>query len=274
MPTQPAIAVCAPMRTLWPIWIRLSSLTPSLDHGVAERRRGRCRCWRRSRRRRRCARAPSCSIFSQRPACGREAEAVGADHGAGVDDAARADGRVSARGSTRGASRVPRRCGSRAPTTACAPMRAPSPMTAPASITANGADRRRRRRSRAAGSIAALAMDAGRRPAAACARPTTGSGGRSRGTGRRVTIAAPRASGRVAQRRRDDDAAGARAGELLLVDAGWRGSEMVDGVGRLERRDARRCAAAGSPISSPPSRPDDLAERGTRLHPVTCRPRR
>ena len=28
-PTQPAIAVCAPIRTLWPIWIRLSSLTPS-----------------------------------------------------------------------------------------------------------------------------------------------------------------------------------------------------------------------------------------------------
>jgi hypothetical protein len=28
-PTQPAMAVCAPMCTLWPIWIRLSSLTPS-----------------------------------------------------------------------------------------------------------------------------------------------------------------------------------------------------------------------------------------------------
>ena len=28
-PTQPAMAVCAPMRTLWPIWIRLSSFTPS-----------------------------------------------------------------------------------------------------------------------------------------------------------------------------------------------------------------------------------------------------
>ena len=29
MPVQPAIAVCAPMRTLCPTWIRLSSLTPS-----------------------------------------------------------------------------------------------------------------------------------------------------------------------------------------------------------------------------------------------------
>ena len=28
-PTQPAIAVCAPMRQLWPIWIWLSSFTPS-----------------------------------------------------------------------------------------------------------------------------------------------------------------------------------------------------------------------------------------------------
>ncbi len=37
MPLQPAIAVCAPMRTLWPIWIWLSSLTPSLDHRVLDR---------------------------------------------------------------------------------------------------------------------------------------------------------------------------------------------------------------------------------------------
>jgi hypothetical protein len=36
-PTQPAIALCAPMCTLWPIWIRLSSLTPSSMHGVVER---------------------------------------------------------------------------------------------------------------------------------------------------------------------------------------------------------------------------------------------
>ena len=28
-PTQPAIAVLRPTRTLWPIWIRLSSFTPS-----------------------------------------------------------------------------------------------------------------------------------------------------------------------------------------------------------------------------------------------------
>jgi hypothetical protein len=36
-PTQPAMALCAPMCTLWPIWIRLSSLTPSSMHGVVER---------------------------------------------------------------------------------------------------------------------------------------------------------------------------------------------------------------------------------------------
>ncbi len=41
-----------------------------LEHRVLAARRGRRSCWRRSRRRRRCRTAPSCSIFSQRPSIG------------------------------------------------------------------------------------------------------------------------------------------------------------------------------------------------------------
>ena len=101
-PAQPAIAVCLPMRTLWPIWIRLSSFTPSsitvscqraaVDAGVgadldvvADAHR-----------------AQLLDLFPARPACGREAEAVGADHHAGMQDAALADRRSPRPRVTRG----------------------------------------------------------------------------------------------------------------------------------------------------------------------------
>jgi hypothetical protein len=88
MPTQPAMALCAPMCTLWPIWIRLSSLTPSSSTVSSSAPRSMqvlapistsspMRT------------APSCSILTQRALAGREAEAVGADDRATVQDAAR-----------------------------------------------------------------------------------------------------------------------------------------------------------------------------------------
>ena len=68
MPTHAAIAVCAPMRTLWPIWIWLSSLTPSRSR-CPRSRRDRSWCWRRSPRPHRCApRRPAAPSATRRPA--------------------------------------------------------------------------------------------------------------------------------------------------------------------------------------------------------------
>ena len=99
-PTQPAIAVCLPMRTLWPIWIRLSSLTPSsitvssqraaVDAGVGADLDV-------------VADAHRAELLDLDPGAlvRREAEAVGADHHAGMQQAARADDAVLAHGHAR-----------------------------------------------------------------------------------------------------------------------------------------------------------------------------
>ena len=166
MPTQPAIAVCAPMRQLWPIWIWLSSLTSSsitvssmaprsivvlapisTSAPITTR--------------------PICGILSQRPpssAIPKPSAPMtaplwttlrGADHAAVVDgDVARA-------------ARVSSPIAAPAPITQPAPMRARSPTTAPradhrtrdrpsrsaatarrGSTTARGCDARRDRRRR------------------------------------------------------------------------------------------------------------------------------
>ena len=73
-----------------PTWIRLSSLTPSsitVSSSAPRSMQVLAPISTSSPMRT----APSCSIFSQRPSHGREAEAVGADHHAGVHDAALAD---------------------------------------------------------------------------------------------------------------------------------------------------------------------------------------
>ena len=171
---------------LWPIWIWLSSLTPSSitvsssaprsmevlapistsspmrtradlrDLLPAALRRARCR----SRRRRSPRRSARCRARRcVQPRVDRHA---------------------------RGAAACRRRRRRRAPTTQCAPIDAPlADRRAPASTTANGADAARRRRRCALG-IDDRARDARRRTGrAACARPTTASGARSRGRDRR-----------------------------------------------------------------------------------------
>ena len=132
-PVQPAIAVCSPMRTLWPIWIRLSSLTPApmrvssrratVDAGVGADLDI-------------VADDDAAELLDLLPAAlvRREAEAVGAQHHAAVQQAARTDAGA-------GHQRDRRQPGALAhphagPTKPSGPITAPSPMTAPDSITA------------------------------------------------------------------------------------------------------------------------------------------
>ena len=211
--------VCAPMRTLWPIWIRLSSLTPSsitvsssaprsmqvlapistsspmrtraelLDLLPAPLRRARSRS-RRRRSPRRCARCSARRCGSRRRA---------------------------SRAAPAACRRRPRR---RAPTWHCAPMTAPAPITRAAPTIRQRADAGARRRCTAPGSTTALGCTP--RPARrACAPPTTGSAGQSRGRGRRVTMAAPRAAAASRSAGADDHAAGARVPPAALRSAGW-----------------------------------------------------
>jgi hypothetical protein len=72
---------CArPTRTLCPICTRLSSFDAVLEHGVVAGRRGRCRCWRRSRQSSPMRTGTELLDLLPAPARRREAEAVGADH--------------------------------------------------------------------------------------------------------------------------------------------------------------------------------------------------
>ena len=135
-PTQPAIAVCAPMRTLWPIWIRLSSLTPSsitVSSSAPRSMQVLAPISTSSPMRT----APSCSIFSQRP---RGAARSRSRRRRSPRRCARCRARRC--GSRRRASRAARaacrrRCARRADE-ALRADHAPSPITAPASITASG----------------------------------------------------------------------------------------------------------------------------------------
>ena len=141
MPTQPAIAVCAPIRQLWPIWIWLSSLTSSsitvssiaprsivvlapistsapIDHAADLRDL-----------------EPAAALL-------RHAEAVGADDRAAVDDRARADRRVRAYRTTRGCSTTS------SPTLQSSPIDAAgADPTSRSPMLARCADHRRTRRS-------------------------------------------------------------------------------------------------------------------------------
>ena len=273
MPTQPAIAVCAPMRTLWPIWIRLSSLTPSsitvsssaprsmqvlapISTSSPMRTRaelldlfpaavGAARS--RSRRRRSRRRGARCS--ARRCGSPRRSVTRGAEPRAGAD--ARSRGRrTHARRSTR------RRRSRRRPR---------SPRTR--------RSRRRRRPRRRVDDGARMDAGAARRPRAR--RPPlrqpreveVGVGGDDRRAARR---------GRVAQRRADDHAAGRADAASCAGSAGWRGRRSCAGVGRLQRADAvdaraRRRRAVRRPSAATIS-PSVTAPR--RHAPLTCRLRR
>jgi hypothetical protein len=113
-------------------------------------------------------------------------------------------------------------------------MLAPSPMTAPASITANGADGDVGAEPRR-GSTARCASIVG---AARCARarPTTASGGRSRGTGRGDDRRAARL------------AASRNAGATMTQAARSRRAACVERIG--EERDRRRPADSSGSIAS------------------------
>ncbi len=95
MPVQAAMTVCAPMRTLWPIWIRLSSLTPSsiTVSSIAPRSMVVLAPISTSSPMRT---APTCGTLTQVPPVGRKAEAVAADHAARLQHAARADRNAAA----------------------------------------------------------------------------------------------------------------------------------------------------------------------------------
>ena len=86
MPTQPAIAVCAPMRTLWPTWTWLSILTPSAItvSSIAPRSTVVLAPISTSSPMRT---EPTCGTLIQAPRSGRITEAVAADHRARVQDA-------------------------------------------------------------------------------------------------------------------------------------------------------------------------------------------
>ena len=90
MPVQAAIAVCAPMRTLCAIMMRLSSFTPSsiTVSSMAPRSMVVLAPISTSAPTRT---VPSCGTLSQPPRCGGEAEAVAADHRARLQHGARAD---------------------------------------------------------------------------------------------------------------------------------------------------------------------------------------
>ena len=165
MPAQPAIAVCSPMRTLWPIWIWLSSFTPSpiTVSSIAPRSIVVLAPISTSLPMRT---LPTCGTFNHSPSIGREAEAVGADDDAGMQHAALADDDAVAQRDIRGQARVgadrsrrPARTQpgpidrARTDLSRCAPMTACGPIDALGSIVALAIDdrarmpsRRRRRR--------------------------------------------------------------------------------------------------------------------------------
>ena len=137
MPTQPAIAVCPPMRTLWPIWIRLSSFTPSsitVSSSAPRSMQVLAPISTSSPMRT----APSCSIFTQAPSCGAKPKPSAPITTPGCS-MQRSPITQSSPTVTRGLEhRVARRCARPRSTTHSAPMRA------------------RWDRSRASGSITAL----------------------------------------------------------------------------------------------------------------------
>ena len=184
MPTQPAIAVCAPMLHVVADLDQVVELDAVLDHGVAERAAVDAGVGADLDVVADDARAPSCSIFSQRPLVGREAEAVGADAPRRGWTMQRAPIVQSGDDADARPSRV------------AAPMLQPRRRRVRADASRRRRSRRRPRSRRTApiatsapsarrGSIDGARMDAAGAGARACARPTTASGGRSRGTDRR-----------------------------------------------------------------------------------------
>ena len=273
--------VCAPMRTLWPIWTRLSSLTPSsitvsssaprsmqvlapistsspmrdraelLDLLPARRRpaRSRSRRHRSPRRRGRC-RARRCGSRRRR----RHA----------------------------GASRVPR------PTRASAPMQHARRSTAPAPTTRAGARRRPAAPIDASASTARARLDdrarvdAGRRRAPRAARPTIASAARNT----QVGIGADDAPRRAPRRRRASPARRSRS--RLAVTASCAAVARVGEEGDASRRrphssgPMRRIASAGVADQLAAEQRGDLGDASghagcpCRRRPprLTCRPAR
>ena len=204
-----------------------------LDHRVVAARRGRCRCWRRSRRRCRCAPRRAARSFPRRPRVGREAEAVGADDHARMEEAALADHAVLADASRADLSTVP------------APMRAPRSITHRGPMRARGIDHRVRVDDGAG-------MDApARRPAPWCFFHSWVSAREVQvGLGRDDAVAARQR--RLAHGRRHDHAAGPRGRQLLLV-LGVAQEAQLRTAWLLPAGPGRSMASAGSPCSSPPS---------------------
>ena len=223
-------------RTLCAIWIRLSSLTPSpitvssqraaVDAGVGADLDV-------------VADAHRAQLLDLLPAAlgGREAEAVGADDRAAVQDAARADAAALADHHLRRQPRVladhgmradvavrpdhhaaaDDRAGARhAPAHRCWPAHAPAPRARP------------RRSGWTPGGAGWRALRA----------PTTGSAARSTGRGRRVTMALGRAPRASRSAGRDDHAAGGRRLQLRAVARVGRESDVVPAPAASSERDA------------------------------------
>jgi hypothetical protein len=171
-PTQPAIAVCAPMWHVVADLDQVVELDAVLDHGVVERA------------------AVDAGVgadldvvadahraelldLDPAPLVGREAEAVGADHRAGCARCrARRCGSLRSKHTRAAPARCPRRPRASAPTKACADDTWPAPMTAPAPMKAM-APMGRGMHLRT-GLDTALGWMPGRLRPAACAPPTTG----------------------------------------------------------------------------------------------------
>src|SRR5437762_7042259 len=132
---QPAITVCAPMCTLWAIWIRLSSFTPSsmtVSSSAPRSMQVLAPISTSSPMRT----APSCSIFSQRPCVGAKPK-PSAPITTPLWTMPRSPMRQPLPSTTCGASRVAAPTIASAPMRQLAPMTAASPIRAPASMTAS-----------------------------------------------------------------------------------------------------------------------------------------